>query len=135
MKEPALPLLDNRDAGTKVEKALQKVDSQGEAVRLERSCNYHVRSTFEKPARTHLVTMGTSPSICKPETTSEIFLIFFDRRHDQEKVKLRYVPQESSFPMTLKCIDVVRTDKYDSACWDVHGDWELSELWSGFTQY
>ena len=65
------------------------------------------------------------------------------RHHVEPRVKLS-VPNEESFPITPQYIDVVRrtnttldvllesrTDDY----WNVDGDWDLSELWIGFTQF
>ena len=43
----------------------------------------------------------------KLDTTSRVFLgIFVDRNHFQYRAKL-HVPKESSFPIPLKCTDVV----------------------------
>ena len=56
-------------------------------------------------------------------------------------VKL-YVPTEESFPFPLKYVDVTRTtdatldvmsEKHIEDCWNVDGDRELSDAWTGFT--
>ena len=54
-----------------------------------------------------------------------------------------YVPTEESFPIPLKYIDVTRTthttldvnlEKSVDDCWNVDGDSELSDTWTGFTR-
>ena len=60
----------------------------------------------------------------------------------EPRVKL-YMPKEESFLITLKYIDVTRTiytsldvllEKNIEDCWNVDGDRELSDSWTGFTR-
>ena len=55
-----------------------------------------------------------------------------------------YVPAETSFPIPLKYIDVTRTtnasldvmlEKNIEDYWNVDGDRELSDTWTGFTRF
>ena len=55
-----------------------------------------------------------------------------------------YVPREESFPIPLKFIDVTRTtdtsldvvlEKNIDDYWNVDGDRELSDTWTGFTRF
>ena len=68
---------------------------------------------------------------------------FIYRRHVELRVKL-YSPREESFPVPLKYIDVTRTthtnldvmqeiriDDY----WNIDGPRDLSDSWTGFTQF
>ena len=68
---------------------------------------------------------------------------FIYRHHVEPRVKL-YVPTEESFPIPLKYIDVtrstdttldVRLEKSIDDCWNVDGDRELSDTWTGFTRF
>ena len=68
---------------------------------------------------------------------------FFCRHHVEPRVKL-YVPREESFPIPLKYTDVTRTTDTTSAVllekqiedyWNVDGDGELSDAWTGFTRF
>ena len=61
----------------------------------------------------------------------------------EPRVKL-YVPKEDSFPVPLKCIDVTRNtstsldemlEKNIDDYWNVDGDRELSDTWTGFTRF
>ena len=54
------------------------------------------------------------------------------------------MPTEESFPFPLKYIDVTRTtdtssdvmsEKQIDAYWNVDGDRELSDTWTGFTRF
>ena len=65
------------------------------------------------------------------------------RHHVEPRDKL-YVPTEESFPISLKYIDVTRTtdttlvvmlEKSVDDCWNVDGDRELSDAWTGFTRF
>ena len=57
---------------------------------------------------------------------------FMYRHHVEPRVKL-YSPREESFPIPLKYIDVTRTtlDVY----WNIDGSRDLSDSWTGFTQF
>ena len=66
---------------------------------------------------------------------------FIYRHYVEPRVKL-YVPTEESFPVSLKYIDVTRTTDTTSDvmksvddCWNVAGDRELSDAWTGFTRF
>ena len=63
------------------------------------------------------------------------------RHHVEPRVKL-YVPTEESFPTPLKNIDITRTtdttldvmsEKHFENSWNVDGERELSDAWTGFT--
>ena len=63
------------------------------------------------------------------------------RHHVEPKVKL-YVPREESFPISTKYMDVTRTthksqgvllEKQMDDYWNVDGERELSDAWTGFT--
>ena len=68
---------------------------------------------------------------------------FICRHHVEPRVKL-YVPREESFPILLKYIDVTRNthtsldvllEKHIDDCWNVDGERELSDAWTGFTSF
>ena len=68
---------------------------------------------------------------------------FIDRHHVKPRVKL-YSPREESFPIPLKYIDVSRTthtnldlkqEKRIDDFWNIDGSRDLSDLWTGFTQF
>ena len=68
---------------------------------------------------------------------------FIYRHHVEPKVKL-YMSKEESFPIPLKYIDVTRTthtsldvllEKHIEDYWNVDGDRELSDAWTGFTRF
>ena len=68
---------------------------------------------------------------------------FIYRHHVEPRVKL-YSPREESFPVPLKCIDVSRTthtnldvkqEKRIDDCWNIDGSRDLSDPWTGFTQF
>ena len=68
---------------------------------------------------------------------------FIYRHHVEPRVKL-YSPREESFPMPLKYIDVSRTthtnldvmeEKRIDDYWNIDGSRELSDSWTGFTQF
>ena len=68
---------------------------------------------------------------------------FIFRQHVEPRVKL-YVPTEESFLIPLKYIDVTRTtdttldvmsEKHIEDYWNVDGDGELSDAWTGFTRF
>ena len=63
-------------------------------------------------------------------------------RHHVEPRVILYVPTEESFPIPLRNIDVARTtdttldvmsEKNIDDYWNVDGDRELSDAWTGFT--
>ena len=65
------------------------------------------------------------------------------RHHVEPRVKL-YSPREESFPIPLKYIDVTRTthtnldvkqEKRIDDYWNIDGSGELSDPWTGFTQF
>ena len=65
------------------------------------------------------------------------------RHHVEPRVQL-YVPREASFPILLKYIDVTRAtstslhvmlEKNIDDYWNVDGDRELSDSWTGFTRF
>ena len=65
------------------------------------------------------------------------------RHHVEPRVKL-YSPKEESFPVQLKYIDVTRTthtnldvkqEKRIDDYWNIDGSRDLSDLWTGFTQF
>ena len=65
------------------------------------------------------------------------------RHHVEPRVKL-YSPREESFPIPLKYIDVTRTthtnldvkqEKRIDDCWNIDGSRDLSDSWTGFTQF
>ena len=68
---------------------------------------------------------------------------FIYRHHVEPSVKL-YSPREESFPFPLKYIDVTRTthtnldvkqEKRIDDFWNVDGSRDLSDPWTGFTQF
>ena len=68
---------------------------------------------------------------------------FIYRHHVEPRVKL-YSPREESFPIPLKYIDVSRTthtnldvkqEKRIEDYWNIHGSRDLSDPWTGFTQF
>ena len=68
---------------------------------------------------------------------------FIFRHHVEPRVKL-YSPREESFPIPLKYIDVSRTthtnldvkqEKRIDDYWNIDGSRDLSDSWTGFTQY
>ena len=68
---------------------------------------------------------------------------FKNRHHVEPRVKL-YSPREESFPIPLKYIDVSRTThtnldvkqgKRIDDCWNIDGSRDLSDPWTGFTQF
>ena len=68
---------------------------------------------------------------------------FTKRHHVEPRVKL-YSPREESFPFPLKYIDVSRTthtnldvkqEKRIDDYWNIDGCRDLSDPWTGFTQY
>ena len=68
---------------------------------------------------------------------------FIYRHHIEPRVKL-YLPREASFPNPLKYIDVTRAtsasldvllEKNIDDYWNVDGDRELSNAWTGFTRF
>ena len=68
---------------------------------------------------------------------------FTYRHHVEPRVKL-YSPREESFPIPLKYIDVSRTtctnldvkqEKRIDDYWNIDGPRDLSDLWTGFTQF
>ena len=68
---------------------------------------------------------------------------FIYRHHVEPRVKL-YSPREESFPIQLKYIDVARTtttnldvkqEKRIDDCWNIYGSRDLSDPWTGFTQF
>ena len=68
---------------------------------------------------------------------------FIYRHHVEPRVKL-YSPRDESFPIPLKYIDVSRTthtnldvkqEKRIDDYWNVDGSRDLSDPWTGFTQY
>ena len=67
---------------------------------------------------------------------------FIHRHHVEPRVKL-YMPKEESFPIPLKYIDVTRTtdtspdvmlEKQIEDYWNVDGEKDLSDAWTGFTK-
>ena len=68
---------------------------------------------------------------------------FIYRHHVEPRVKL-YSPREESFPIPLKYIDVTRTthtnldvkqEKRIDGYWNIDGSRDLSDPWTGFTQF
>ena len=68
---------------------------------------------------------------------------FIYRHHVEPRVKL-YSPREESFPIPLKYIDVSRTphtnldvkqEKRIDDYWNIDGSRDLSDPWTGFTQF
>ena len=68
---------------------------------------------------------------------------FICRRHVEPRVKL-YVPREEAFPVPLKYIDVTRNthtsldvllEKQIEDYWNVDGERELSDAWTGLTRF
>ena len=68
---------------------------------------------------------------------------FIYRHHVEPRVKL-YSPRDESFPIPLKHIDVSRTthtnldvkqEKRIDDCWNIDGSRDLSDPWTGFTQF
>ena len=80
------------------------------------------------------------------EATSDFWSMsgsFIYRHHVEPRVKL-YSPREESFPIPLKFIDVSRTthtnldvkqEKRIDDCWNIDGSRDLSDPWTGFTQF
>ena len=68
---------------------------------------------------------------------------FIYRHHVEPRVKL-YSPREESFPIPMKCIDISRTTHTNldvrqesriDDCWLIYGSRDLSDSWTGFTQF
>ena len=68
---------------------------------------------------------------------------FIYRHHVVPRVKL-YVPREESFPIPMKYIDVTKTtytsldvmlEKKIDDCWNVEGERELPDAWTGFSRF
>ena len=68
---------------------------------------------------------------------------FTYRHHVEPRVKF-YSPREESFPIPLKYIDASRTtqtnldvkqEKRIDDYWNIDGSRDLSDLWTGFTQF
>ena len=68
---------------------------------------------------------------------------FKNRHHVEPRVKL-YSPREESFPVPLKYIDVsrathtnldVKLEKRIDDYWNIDGSRDLSDPWTGFTQF
>ena len=68
---------------------------------------------------------------------------FIYRHHVEPRVEL-YSPKEESFPIPLKYIDVTRTthtnldvkqEKRIDDYWNIDGSRDLSDYWTGFTQF
>ena len=68
---------------------------------------------------------------------------FIYRHHIEPRVQI-YVPKEESFPIPLKYIDVTRSTRTDLDVaqekriddnWNVDGDRNLSDSWTGFTRF
>ena len=68
---------------------------------------------------------------------------FIYRHHVEPRVAL-YSPREESFPIPLKYIDVSRTTRTNLDvmqesrivdCWNIDGARDLSDYWTGFTQF
>ena len=68
---------------------------------------------------------------------------FKNRHHVEPRVKL-YSPREESFPIPLKYIDVSRTthpnldvmqERRIDDYWNIDGSRDLSDSWTGFTQF
>ena len=68
---------------------------------------------------------------------------FIYRHHVEPRVKL-YVPKEESFAIPLRCIDVTSTtntslvvmlEKHIDDYWNVDGDREVSDSWTGFKRF
>ena len=68
---------------------------------------------------------------------------FIYSHHVEPRVKL-YSPREESFPIPLKFIDVTRTtqttvdvkqEQRIGDCWNIDGSRDLSDSWTGFTQF
>ena len=68
---------------------------------------------------------------------------FIYRHHVEPRVKL-YSPREESFPIPLKYIEVSRTthknldvkqEKGFDDCWNIDASRDLSDSWTGFTQF
>ena len=68
---------------------------------------------------------------------------FIYRHHVEPRVKI-YSPREESFPIPLKDIDVSRTthtnldvkqEKRIDDYWSIDGSRDLSDPWTGFTQF
>ena len=69
--------------------------------------------------------------------------ISFCRHHVEPRVKL-YMPREESYPIPLNYIDFARTthtsldvmmEKHIDDYWNVDGERELSDAWTGFTRF
>ena len=63
--------------------------------------------------------------------------------HVEPRVKL-FSPREESFPLPVKCIDISRTtqtnldvkqEKRIDDYWNIDGSRDLSDTWTGFTQF
>ena len=68
---------------------------------------------------------------------------FICRHHVEPRVQL-YVPREESFPIPMKYIDVTRNthtshdvmmEKHVVDFWNVDGERDLSDAWTGFTRF
>ena len=68
---------------------------------------------------------------------------FMYRHHVEPRVKF-YSPREESFPIPLKYIDVSKTthtnldvmlERRIDDCWNIDGSRDLSDSWTGFTQF
>ena len=79
----------------------------------------------------------------KLKKISDLLQNFIYRHHVEPKVK-PYMPKEESFPIPMKYIDVTRTahtsldvllEKQIDDYWNVDGERELSDAWTGFTRF
>ena len=103
------------------------------------------------PLHTHLTSSGSLPPHHDsfPDAGEAIHDIwsmsgnFIFRRHVEPRVKL-YSPREELLPIPLKDIDVSRTtrtnldvkqEKRIDDCWNIDGSRDLSDPWTGFTQF
>ena len=68
---------------------------------------------------------------------------FIDRHHAEPRIK-QYMSKEESFPFPLKYIDVTRNtstspdvmlEKNIDDYWNVDGDREWSDTWTGYTRF
>ena len=96
--------------------------------------NYILQSLFKKTQR---------GMMRKLKVTSGLTGECIHRHHVVPRVKL-YVPREESFPAPLKYIDVTRTtytsldvmlEKQIEDYWNMDGETELSDAWTGFTRF
>ena len=109
--------------------------------------NIHLNPGEPRPRRrTRKSSLFQDSSWYDGEARNDFWSIFGNyiyRHHFEPRVKL-YVPREASFPIPLTYINATRStstsvdvmlEKCIDDCWNVDGDRDLSDTWTGFTRF